>query len=52
MCKNCSPSGECWAQENAKIYTVEAYGDVIGEAGIMQEIYANGPITCSIYSTT
>lgn len=31
MCKNCMPGKGCWAQERAKIYTVEEYDAVKGE---------------------
>ncbi|EGR34021.1 papain family cysteine protease, putative [Ichthyophthirius multifiliis] len=50
-CKNCLPNKGCWAQKNAKIYTVEEYGDVKGEENIMQEIFNRGPVACNIYST-
>ncbi len=30
-CKNCLPGKGCWAQENAKIYGIEEYGEVNGE---------------------
>lgn len=50
-CRNCDPNKGCWAQENAKVYSVEEYGDVLGEQAMMQEIYNRGPIACNIYST-
>lgn len=30
-CKNCLPNRGCWAQERAKIYSVDQFGDVKGE---------------------
>jgi len=30
-CKNCAPGKGCWAQENAKIYTLDNYAEVHGE---------------------
>lgn len=50
-CKNCLPTKGCWAQERAKIYTVEEYGIISGELAMMNEIYQRGPITCVIAVT-
>lgn len=50
-CKNCMPGKGCWAQQNAKIYGVQEYGDVVGELNMMNEIYQRGPITCAIAVT-
>lgn len=50
-CKNCMPGKGCWAQERAKIYTVEEFGDISGEYSMMNEIYQRGPISCGIAAT-
>jgi len=50
-CKNCFPQKGCWAQERAKIYGVEEYGEVKGEQNMMNEILQRGPITCAIAVT-
>lgn len=50
-CKNCLPGKGCWAQERAKIYGVNEYGDVVGEEDMINEIYQRGPITCAIAVT-
>jgi cathepsin X len=50
-CKNCMPNKGCWAQERAKIYGIEEYGAISGEAAMMNEIYQRGPITCLIAVT-
>ena len=34
-CKNCLPGKGCWAQERAKIYGIEEYGEVSGEENMM-----------------
>ena len=56
-CRNCvpdelkgsSPTGEaCWAVESFSRYGVREYGQVAGETAMMKEIYARGPIVCSI----
>ena len=51
MCKNCLPGKKCWAQERAKIYGIEEYGVISGEAAMMNEIYQRGPITYVIAVT-
>jgi len=50
-CKNCKPSGKCWAQNGAYIYSVNDFGMIQGEQNIMNEIFNNGPVTCSIDAT-
>ncbi|KAL4480109.1 hypothetical protein ABPG74_020625 [Tetrahymena malaccensis] len=49
-CKNCLPGKGCWAQDNAKIYSIEEHGQVSGEQNMMQEIFNRGPIGCGIAS--
>ena len=34
-CKNCMPGKGCWAQEKAKIYGVDEFGEVTGEENMM-----------------
>ena len=55
LCKNCMPGQGCWAQQNAKVYTVSEYGRIKGEENMeesmINEIYARGPITCSVAVT-
>ena len=45
------PAEGCWAQERAKIYGINEYDDVKGEANMMNEILKRGPITCAIAVT-
>ena len=32
------------------MYTISEYGSLVGEAAMMNEIYARGPISCGVYS--
>ena len=50
-CKNCMPGQGCWAQERAKIYGVNEFGEINGEENMMNEIKQRGPITCAIAVT-
>ena len=56
ICANCMPIGEaifpyrCWAVPSPILYYVHEYGQVHGEAAMMSEIYARGPITCGFAS--
>jgi hypothetical protein len=53
MCQVCGWNGECtWAAPSAVTrYGVDEFGSVpIGEHAMMAEIYARGPISCSIDS--
>lgn len=47
-CRNCSPGEACVVPPKYRVYTVEEYGNVAGEADMMQEIYQRGPISCGI----
>ncbi|GAX80603.1 hypothetical protein CEUSTIGMA_g8038.t1 [Chlamydomonas eustigma] len=56
-CRNCMPkqddSGDytCWSVEAPILYKVTSYGKIAvsdGVAGMMNEIYHRGPITCSV----
>lgn len=56
-CMNCMPikgKDTCWPVKTPLRYYVESYGQITdkGEAPMMNEIYARGPITCSIATTT
>ena len=50
ICRTCDGEGNgpCSAVQNYTKYYVEEYGEVSGEEDMMKEIYARGPITCSI----
>lgn len=51
-CYTCSPTnGKCSPVSNYITYHVEQYGSVAGEANMMAEIYARGPITCGVAVT-
>lgn len=51
QCYTCSPDGTCAPIANYTRYQVGDYGNVTGEANMMAEIYARGPITCGMQST-
>jgi cathepsin X len=50
-CRNCMRGKGCWAQNNAKIYGVNEFGQVKGEEAMMNEIFQRGPITCGMAVT-
>eukprot|EP01137_Pigoraptor_chileana_P019290 Opistho-2@80132 len=52
VCRNCDPSKGCFAVQNYTKYFVEEHGQVAGEAAMMAEIYARGPIACGLDATT
>jgi cathepsin X len=52
MCKNCLPGKGCWAQEKAKVYTVDEFGTLDTVEDMMNEIYQRGPITCEVAITS
>jgi len=43
--------GPCWGEPTFIGYGVSDYGNTSGEVGMMKEIYARGPITCSGVTT-
>lgn len=43
--------GPCWGMPTFIGYGVSDFGDVAGEAAMMKEIYARGPIACSFVTT-
>jgi len=47
-CRNCAPGEACTVPGRYLVYNVSTFGRVKGEADMMQEIYANGPIAVSI----
>lgn len=49
-CKNCDYNS-CWAVETYKSWKVSEYGTVIGANRMKAEIYARGPIACSMDGT-
>ena len=49
MCKYCDRFGNCRFVNGTKYY-VQEYGSVTGEAQMMAEILARGPIACSVYA--
>jgi len=46
ICRDCKHGGGCSAVKNPQKYTAGQYGFVRGEAAMMKEIKARGPITC------
>merc|ERR1712224_504105 len=52
LCQKCSWDGTCgWVPPGRyRLYRAEAYGHVYGEQEMIAEIYARGPIACSIDS--
>jgi len=56
ICKTCAPdfsnpAKKCAAQTPQKLWKVSQYGAVTGAAAMQAEIYARGPITCSMAVT-
>ena len=49
MCRNCDTKGVCQFVQGPKHYVSE-YGNLTGEDQMKAEIYARGPIACSIYA--
>lgn len=47
VCRNCKPEGGCWAVDHYIGYGVRSFGSVKGEAAMMKEIHARGPLACS-----
>ena len=48
ICRDCGHDYPCHAVQNYTKYYVDEYGSVQGEKNMMAEIYARGPITCTI----
>lgn len=50
-CMSCSPSKGCFPVEEYKKYFIYDYGFVAGEADMMEEVSAWGPIACTVAVT-
>merc|ERR1711934_17292 len=50
-CGSCRPDGSCYTITTEKLYKVGDYGSVSGVDKMKAEIYARGPISCSIDAT-
>jgi len=48
ICRDCQPGSGCTAVEKPPLWYVEEYGKVTGVQNMMAEIYARGPIGCTI----
>jgi len=46
QCRNCDPSGSCYAVENFPKITISEYGRVVGDTNIQKEIMNRGPVAC------
>uniref|UniRef100_K3WI24 cathepsin X n=1 Tax=Globisporangium ultimum (strain ATCC 200006 / CBS 805.95 / DAOM BR144) TaxID=431595 RepID=K3WI24_GLOUD len=51
ICENCLPDKGCFPQDKYDKYYVSEFGTTLGEAQMMAEIYARGPIACSVAVT-
>lgn len=53
VCRNCDSNDTvgCYGLDSYVGYGVKEYGQVTGEKDIMKEIYARGPVVCSIAAT-
>ncbi|KAE9130864.1 hypothetical protein PF010_g3694 [Phytophthora fragariae] len=51
VCENCLPTKGCFPQKTYDKYYVSEYGTTLGEQQMMAEIYARGPIACSVAVT-
>lgn len=49
-CRNCDPSGECYAVDSYPKITISEYGRVIGDENIQREIMLRGPVACYLNS--
>ncbi|XP_011406795.1 PREDICTED: uncharacterized protein LOC100632176 [Amphimedon queenslandica] len=52
VCRNCDPSGKCFAVQKYTKYQVTEHGRVSGEDKMLSEIFARGPIACTIAVTS
>ena len=50
ICNECTPSSGCAVPKKYNTYKISSYGSISGEADMMKEIYANGPIPCAVDS--
>lgn len=51
VCQNCLPDKGCFAQPKYQKYYVSEYGTTLGEEQMKAEIFARGPIACSVAVT-
>jgi len=51
ICRNCQPGKGCFAQQNYKKWHITQHGQVAGESSLMAELFARGPIACTIAVT-
>jgi len=53
VCRNCSPNNRvgCFAVDSPPTYTVSEFGSVAGVDNMMNELFARGPISCTIAVT-
>ncbi|DBA03571.1 TPA: hypothetical protein N0F65_011472, partial [Lagenidium giganteum] len=51
VCENCFPDKGCFVQKKYDNYYVSEFGTVKGEKEMMAEIFARGPIACSVAVT-
>lgn len=51
ICRNCSPDGGCVAVANPKKWHITEHGQVAGEDNMKAELFARGPIACTIAVT-
>ena len=49
MCRTCDVEGNCKFISGTK-YHISEYGSLLGESQMMAEVYARGPIACSLYA--
>ena len=49
MCRTCDRFGKC-TFTNGTSYFISEYGSLLGEDQMMAEIFARGPISCSVYA--
>lgn len=52
LCHTCEPSGKCVAVQNCTQFFASQFGEVSGEEAMKAEIYARGPIACTIAVTS
>ncbi|TYZ57012.1 hypothetical protein PybrP1_003278 [[Pythium] brassicae (nom. inval.)] len=51
VCANCTPDKGCFPQPSYDKYFVSEFGTTLGEQQMMAEIFARGPIACSVAVT-
>eukprot|EP01046_Picozoa_sp_COSAG06_P031748 COSAG06_NODE_3118_length_5830_cov_5.051649_4_plen_134_part_00 len=48
ICRNCDPKKGCSAVDNPPTVNIKEHGQVAGEANMLAEIYARGPIAVTV----